>query len=81
MPVYEPLLRQLGGTVNGYFWLLKIIDPGLVYFYNVEASRGYHILRDIVAFFQEAVQCYGYDSYEELDKIKGIITIVCWVHA
>ena len=75
------IIDKPGGTVKGYFWLLKMLDPGLVYFYYDKGSRGYHILRDILPGFQGAVQCDGYGAYEELDKIKGIITIGCWAHA
>jgi len=69
------------GSVKGYFWLFKILDPGMVLFYYNKGSRGYHILHEVLPGFQGAVQCDGYGAYDDLDKIKGIITIGCWAHA
>jgi len=69
------------GSVKGYFWLFKMLDPGMVLFYYNKGSRGYHILHEVLPGFQGAVQCDGYGAYDDLDKIKGIITIGCWAHA
>ena len=70
-----------GGSVKGYFWLFKSLDPRMVLFYYNKGSRGYHILHEVLPGFQGAVQCDGYGAYNELDNIKGIITIGCWAHA
>jgi transposase len=70
-----------GGSVKGYFWLFKMLDPGMVLFYYNKGSRGYHILHEVLPGFQGAVQCDGYGAYNELDNIKGIVTIGCWAHA
>jgi transposase len=70
-----------GGTVKGYHWIFKMLDPGMVLFYYNKGSRGYHILHEVLPGFQGAVQCDGYGAYNELDNIKGIITIGCWAHA
>jgi len=70
-----------GGAVKGYHWVFKMIDPGLVFFYYNKGSRGYHILHEVLPGFQGAVQCDGYGAYDQLDNIKGIITIGCWAHA
>jgi transposase len=70
-----------GGTVKGYHWIFKRINPGIVFFYYNKGSRGYHILHEVLPGFQGAVQCDGYGAYNELDNIKGIITIGCWAHA
>ena len=69
------------GSVKGYFWLFKMLNPGMVLFYYNKGSRGYHILHEVLPGFQGAVQCDGYGAYDDLDKIKGIITIGCWAHA
>ena len=69
------------GSVKGYFWLFKMLDPGMVLFYYNKGSRGYHILHEVLPGFQGAVQCDGYGAYDQLDNIKGIITIGCWAHA
>jgi len=69
------------GSVKGYFWLFKMLYPGMVLFYYNKGSRGYHILHEVLPGFQGAVQCDGYGAYDDLDKIKGIITIGCWAHA
>ena len=69
------------GSVKGYFWLFKMLDPGMVLFYYNKGSRGYHILHEVLPGFQGAVQCDCYGAYDDLDKIKGIITIGCWAHA
>jgi transposase len=70
-----------GGTVKGYHWIFKGIDPNLVFFYYNQGSRGYHILHEVLPGFQGAVQCDGYGAYDDLEKVKGIITIGCWAHA
>jgi transposase len=70
-----------GGTVKGYHWIFKMLDPGMVLFYYNKGSRGYHILHEVLPGFQGAVQCDGYGAYNELDNIKGIVTIGCWAHA
>ncbi len=70
-----------GGTVKGYHWIFKGIDPNLVFFYYNKGSRGYHILHEVLPGFQGAVQCDGYGAYDDLEKVKGIITIGCWAHA
>ena len=70
-----------GGTVKGYHWLFKSLDPGLVFFYYNKGSRAYRILHEVLPGFQGAVQCDGYGAYDQLDNIKGIITIGCWAHA
>ena len=69
------------GSLKGYFWLFKMLDPGMVLFYYNKGSRGYHILHEVLPGFQGAVQCDGYGAYDDLDKIKGITTIGCWAHA
>jgi len=69
------------GSLKGYFWLFKTLDPGMVLFYYNKGSRGYHILHEVLPGFQGAVQCDGYGAYDDLDKIKGITTIGCWAHA
>ena len=53
----------------------------MVLFYYNKGSRGYHILHEVLPGFQGAVQRDGYGAYNELDNIKGIITIGCWAHA
>ncbi|MEI7502401.1 MAG: IS66 family transposase [Paludibacter sp.] len=70
-----------GGTVKGYHWIFKGIDPKVVFFYYNQGSRGYHILHEVLPGFQGAVQCDGYGAYDDLEKVKGIITIGCWAHA
>jgi transposase len=70
-----------GGTVKGYHWILRGIDPNLVFFYYNQGSRGYHIIHEMLPGFQGAVQCDGYGAYDQLDNIKGIMTIGCWAHA
>ncbi len=70
-----------GGTVKGYHWIFKGIDPNLIFFYYNKGSRGYHILHEVLPGFQGAVQCDGYGAYDDLEKVKGIITIGCWAHA
>ena len=70
-----------GGSVKGYFWLFKSLDPSKVLFYYNQGSRGYHILHEVLPGFQGAVQCDGYGAYNELDNIKGIVTIGCWANA
>jgi len=70
-----------GGSVKGYHWILRGIDPNLVFFYYNQGSRGYHIIHEMLPGFQGAVQCDGYGAYDQLDNIKGIMTIGCWAHA
>jgi transposase len=70
-----------GGTVKGYHWILRGIDPNLVFFYYNQGSRGYHIIHEMLPGFQGAVQCDGYGAYDQIDNVKGIMTIGCWAHA
>ena len=70
-----------GGTVKGYHWIFKQIDPGLVYFYYNKGSRAKYVLNEALPGFQGAIQCDGYAAYDDLDNTKGVITIGCWAHA
>jgi len=70
-----------GGTVKGYHWIFKSISPHLVFFYYNKGSRSQRILQEVLPGFQGAAQCDGYQAYEQLDNIKGVITIGCWAHA
>ncbi len=70
-----------GGTVKGYHWIFKGINPQLVFFYYNKGSRAQYILQEVLPGFQGAVQCDGYAAYEQLDNIKGVMTIGCWAHA
>ena len=70
-----------GGTLKGYHWIFKSISPHLVFFYYNKGSRSQRILQEVLPGFQGAVQCDGYQAYEQLDNIKGVITIGCWAHA
>ncbi len=70
-----------GGTLKGYHWIFKGINPHLVFFYYNKGSRSQRILQEVLPGFQGAVQCDGYAAYEQLDNIKGVITIGCWAHA
>ena len=49
-----------GGTVKGYHWIFKCIDPRLVYFYYDKGSRAKRVLGDVLPGFQGAIQCDGY---------------------
>jgi len=69
-----------GGTIKGYHWIFRGIDPNLILFYYNQGSRGYHILHEVLPGFKGAVQCDAYGAYSELDNVKGIITIGCWAH-
>jgi transposase len=79
IPVMD--VEKPGGTVKGYHWIFRGIDPNLVFFYYNKGSRGYHILHEVLPGFQGAVQCDGYGAYDQLDNIKGIMTVGCWAHA
>lgn len=70
-----------GGTLKGYHWIFKSISPHLVFFYYNKGSRSQRILHEVLPGFQGAAQCDGYQAYEQLDNIKGVITIGCWAHA
>jgi hypothetical protein len=51
-----------GGSAKGYFWLFKMLDPGMVLFYYNKGSRSYHILHEVLPGFQGAVQCDSYGA-------------------
>jgi transposase len=70
-----------GGTLKGYHWIFKSIIPHLIFFYYNKGSRSQRILHEVLPGFQGAAQCDGYQAYEQLDNIKGVITIGCWAHA
>ena len=70
-----------GGTIKGYHWIFKSISPHLTFFYYNKGSRSQRILQEVLPGFQGAAQCDGYQGYEQLDNIKGVITIGCWAHA
>lgn len=74
-------INKPGGTVKGYHWIFKSISPHLVLFYYNKGSRAQYILKEVLPGFQGAVQCDGYQAYEQLDNIRGVITIGCFAHA
>lgn len=66
---------------KGYEWCVRDAICGAVMFYYDRGSRGGKVAREILGAYKGAVQCDGYDAYDQLEKNDNITVYGCWAHA
>lgn len=66
---------------KGYEWCVRDAIRGAVMFYYDRGSRGGKVAREILGAYKGAVQCDGYDAYDQLEKNDNITVYGCWAHA
>lgn len=66
---------------KGYEWCVRDAIRGAVIFYYDRGSRGGKVAREILGAYKGAVQCDGYDAYDQFEKNDNITVYGCWAHA
>lgn len=66
---------------KGYEWCVRDAIRGAVMFYYDCGSRGGKVAREILGAYKGAVQCDGYDAYDQFEKNDNITVYGCWAHA
>lgn len=66
---------------KGYEWCVRDAIRGAVMFYYDRGSRGGKVARVILGAYKGAVQCDGYDAYDQFEKNDNITVYGCWAHA
>lgn len=66
---------------KGYEWCVRDAIRGPVMFYYDRGSRGGKVAREILGAYKGAVQCDGYDAYDQFEKNDNITVYGCWAHA
>ena len=66
---------------EGYEWCVRDAIRGAVMFYYDRGSRGGKVAREILGAYKGAVQCDGYDAYDQFEKNDNITVYGCWAHA
>lgn len=66
---------------KGYEWCVRDAIRGAVMFYYDRGSRGGKVAREILGAYEGAVQCDGYDAYDQFEKNDNITVYGCWAHA
>ena len=66
---------------KGYEWWVRDAIRGAVMFYYDRGSRGGKVAREILGAYKGAVQCDGYDAYDQFEKNDNITVYGCWAHA
>ena len=66
---------------KGYEWCVRDAIRGAVMFYYDRGSRGGKVAREILGAYKGAVQCDGYDAYDQFEKNENITVYGCWAHA
>lgn len=66
---------------KGYEWCVRDAIRGAVMFYYDRGSRGGKVAREILGAYKGAVQCDGYDAYDQFEKNDNITVYGCWAHA
>ena len=66
---------------KGYEWCVRDAMRGAVMFYYDRGSRGGKVAREILGSYKGAVQCDGYDAYDQFEKNDNITVYGCWAHA
>ena len=66
---------------KGYEWCVSDAIRGAVMFYYDRGSRGGKVAREILGAYKGAVQCDGYDAYDQFEKNDNITVYGCWAHA
>lgn len=66
---------------KGYGWCVRDAIRGAVMFYYDRGSRGGKVAREILGAYKGAVQCDGYDAYDQFEKNDNITVYGCWAHA
>lgn len=66
---------------KGYEWCVRDVIRGAVMFYYDRGSRGGKVAREILGAYKGAVQCDGYDAYDQFEKNDNITVYGCWAHA
>ena len=66
---------------KGYEWCVLDAIRGAVMFYYDRGSRGGKVAREILGAYKGAVQCDGYDAYDQFEKNDNITVYGCWAHA
>lgn len=66
---------------KGYEWGVRDAIRGAVMFYYDRGSRGGKVAREILGAYKGAVQCDGYDAYDQFEKNDNITVYGCWAHA
>lgn len=66
---------------KGYEWCVRDAIRGAVMFYYDRGSRGGKVAREILGAYKGAVQCDGYDAYDQFEKNDDITVYGCWAHA
>lgn len=66
---------------KGYEWCVRDAIRGAVMFYYDRGSRGGKVAREILGAYKGAVQCDGYDAYDQFEKNDNITVYGRWAHA
>lgn len=66
---------------KGYEWCVRDAIRGAVMFYYDRGSRGGKVAREILGAYKGAIQCDGYDAYDQFEKNDNITVYGCWAHA
>lgn len=66
---------------KGYEWCVRDAIRGAVMSYYDRGSRGGKVAREILGTYKGAVQCDGYDAYDQFEKNDNITVYGCWAHA
>ena len=66
---------------KGYEWCVRDAIRGAVMFYYDRGSRVGKVAREILGAYKGAVQCDGYDAYDQFEKNDNITVYGCWAHA
>lgn len=66
---------------KGYEWCVRDAIRGAVMFYYERGSRGGKVAREILGAYKGAVQCDGYDAYDQFEKNDNMTVYGCWAHA
>jgi transposase len=69
-------------NLKSYMWVFRggrIDSPGLLYQYH--SSRSAEVAASFLRDFKGYIQTDGYQGYDFLDELEGVIHLGCWAHA
>jgi transposase len=70
-----------GGTHQGYQWVYRSPESGLVYF-NYRKGRGQNGPKEVLKGYKGILQCDGYKAYDAItDQRKDILQVGCLAHS
>jgi transposase len=77
----ETKVKTLKPNKEGYLWGYHSCDPGNRFIlFDYSASRGAHVVDEMLKDFSGLLQTDGYQGYNNQRKRDGVINFGCWDH-